>query len=72
MTSPSWIERLSAVDTRWALVAFLLAIDVWAVGLISRSNASAPQKVIWSAVVIVCPIVGCVYWYVVGPKPELT
>lgn len=72
MTPPSWIERMSAVDTRWALVAFLLAIDLWAVGLISRSSASAAQKVIWSAVVVVCPIVGCVYWYVVGPKPEIS
>lgn len=59
------------LDTRWMLVVFLLVLDVWAVNLIVRSRESVREKALWSSVVILCPIVGCLLWYVHGPKPDL-
>lgn len=59
------------VDSRWVLAACLAALDVWAVGLLLRSDGSRRQKVLWTGVIVLCPIVGCVLWYVLGPKPKL-
>jgi len=58
------------VDTRWALLAYLIVLDVWSIGLILRSGASRREKALWTGVVVLCPVVGCVYWYVLGPKPD--
>lgn len=70
MTLPGW-QELSGLDTRVALAVFVGAIDLWAVGLLLRSGGSRRQKALWSAVIFLCPIVGCVLWYVLGPKPRL-
>ena len=70
MSVPGWAD-LAEVDTRIALAVFVAAIDLWAVGLLLRSDGSRRQKALWSAVILACPIVGCVLWYVLGPKPRL-
>lgn len=70
MTVPGWRE-LEQLDTRIALAVFVGAIDLWSVGLLLRSNGSRREKVLWSVVILLCPIVGCVLWYVLGPKPRL-
>lgn len=64
----SWAAGL---DSRWVLAAYLAALDVWSVGLLVRSDGSRREKVLWTAVIVLCPVVGCVLWYVLGPKPEL-
>lgn len=61
----------SGLDTRWVLAACLAALDAWAIGLLVRSDGSRREKVLWSGVIVLCPIVGCVLWYVLGPKPDL-
>ena len=70
MTLPS-LEDLAAVDNRLALAAFVAAIDLWSVGLLLRSEGSRREKALWTVVILLCPIVGCVLWYVLGPKPRL-
>ena len=64
----SWTAGL---DTRWVLAAYLAALDIWSVGLLLRSDGSRREKVLWTAVIVLCPIVGCVLWYVLGPKPDI-
>lgn len=64
-------EGLGALDSRWLLVAFLLALDLWAIGLVSASRAGRREKVLWTVVILLCPIIGCLLWYVLGPKPWL-
>lgn len=66
-----WLAAAARIDTRWLLVCLLAVLDTWCIGLIARSDTSIRQKVAWSAVVVLCPVVGCVYWYVLGPKPDL-
>ena len=65
------LEAAAAVDTRWLLALFLVVLDVWAVGLVVASDADRREKVLWSGILILCPIVGCLVWYVFGPKPRL-
>lgn len=61
----------STIDSRWLLVALLFALDVWAIGLVFASRATRREKVLWTVILIFCPIVGCLLWYVLGPKPWL-
>lgn len=65
------LEALLSLDTRWVLVALLLVLDAWAIGLILRSEAPWREALLWSAIIVLCPIVGCLFWYVLGPKPDL-
>lgn len=66
-----WLSQLAEIDMRIALAVFVAAIDVWSVGLLLRSDGSRRQKALWSAILILCPIVGCVLWFVLGPMPRL-
>ena len=60
---------LDAIDTRWFLVLCLIVLDAWSIGLIMKSGAPGRDKAWWSVIVILCPIVGCLFWYTLGPKP---
>jgi hypothetical protein len=35
------------------------------------SNGSRREKVLWSVIVLLCPIIGCLFWFSLGPKPNL-
>ena len=59
-----------AIDTRWLLGFFLLIIDAWAIRLILTSGAAGREKLKWIVVVLFCPIIGPLFWYVLGPKPH--
>lgn len=63
------LDTLATLDTRLGLAAYLAAIDAWSVGLLLRSDGSRREKWLWTLVIVGCPIVGCVLWYVLGPKP---
>lgn len=63
------LDWAAGLDTRWVLAAYLVALDAWSIGLLVRSDGSRREKVLWSGVIVLCPIVGCVLWYVLGPKP---
>lgn len=63
------VEAAARIDLRWVLVALIAALDVWAIGLVLLSAAARREKVLWSSVIVLCPIVGCLFWFVLGPKP---
>jgi hypothetical protein len=65
----SLVESILALDTRIMLIVFLLVLDGWAIWLIVRARPSRKEAVLWSAIVLLCPIVGCLLWYALGPKP---
>jgi hypothetical protein len=65
------LDAIAGVDTRVVLVAALLVLDVWAIGMTLASDASRKEKVLWSGIVILCPIIGCLFWFSLGPKPNL-
>ncbi len=59
------------IDTRWLLVVLIGALDVWSAGLALRSRASRRERLLWAAVIVLCPIIGLMIWFVLGPKPML-
>jgi Na+/proline symporter len=66
------LDLVEGLDNRWVLAALLLALDLWAIGLIARARPSRREGLLWSTIVLLCPIVGCLFWYVMGPKPDLS
>lgn len=46
----------------------LLIADVWAIVNIFQSGASTERKVIWTVVVILFPLVGLIFWLLLGPR----
>lgn len=56
------------IDPRWTLVVLLVVVDAWALGHVWLSTAGRRERLLWTGVIIACPIVGCLFWYVLGPK----
>ena len=51
---------------------FLIA-DIYAIVIILQSSVKSIEKLIWSLVVFLLPLIGVVIWYLAGPgkKPFL-
>ena len=45
-----------------------LAISVWAIYNIFNSDATTGGKILWTAVVLVFPLIGLIIWWFAGPK----
>ncbi len=63
------IDSIVAMDTRLMLLVFLLVLDAWAITLIVKARPPRREAVLWAAIVVLCPIIGCLFWYALGPKP---
>jgi len=63
------IQAILATDTRLMLLVFLLVLDAWAILLIIKARPPLREGVWWTAIVVLCPIIGCLFWYALGPKP---
>lgn len=46
----------------------ILALDLWAIISIIGSNRSTGNKVLWTLLVVVLPVLGFVIWLLVGPR----
>ncbi len=46
----------------------ILALDIWALLGVWGSGASVGTKIIWSAIIIILPVIGLLLWFFVGPK----
>lgn len=64
------VELAARLDLRWVLSALLGVLDVWAISLVALSASARREKVLWTSVILLCPIVGCLFWFVLGPKPN--
>ena len=54
------------VNGLWGLL--VLAADVWAIVNILQSSASTGNKVVWTLVVLILPVLGFLLWLLAGPK----
>jgi Phospholipase_D-nuclease N-terminal len=45
----------------------ILIFDIYAVVMILQSSAKSIEKLIWSLVVFLLPLIGLVVWYFAGP-----
>ena len=46
----------------------VLIADVWAIVNILQSSASTGNKVLWTVIVILLPILGFILWFFLGPR----
>lgn len=46
----------------------VLALNIWAIVSILGSSVSTGNKVLWTLLVLVLPIIGFVIWFLAGPK----
>ena len=46
----------------------VLALNIWAIISIVGSTASTGQKVLWTLLVLVLPVIGFIIWFFAGPK----
>lgn len=65
----SLIDAIVSLDTRVMLLVFLFVLDAWAITLIVKARPARKEGLLWSAIVLLCPIIGCLFWYALGPKP---
>lgn len=63
------IDAIVAMDTRLMLLVFLAVLDAWAITLLIKARPPLKDGLLWAAIVILCPIIGCLFWYSLGPKP---
>ena len=63
------IDAIIAMDTRLMLLVFLLVLDAWAITMIVKARPPLKEGLLWTAIVVLCPIIGCLFWYALGPKP---
>ena len=66
-----FLESAARLDTRVLLIVLLAVLNVWAIGMTLASQGSRREKVLWSAIILLCPIIGCLFWFSLGPKPNL-
>jgi len=45
----------------------VLIADVYAIVMILQSSVQNLEKLLWSLVIILLPVIGVVVWYLVGP-----
>jgi hypothetical protein len=57
------------LDSRWVLAGLLVVLDAWAIGMIVRARPARRVGILWGAIVVLCPIIGLLFWYALGPKP---
>ena len=46
----------------------VLGLDIWAILKINSSAETTGKKVLWTALIIVLPIVGLIIWALAGPS----
>jgi hypothetical protein len=46
----------------------VLVADVWAILNIFQSSAATGNKVLWTVLVILLPVIGFILWYFLGPR----
>ena len=54
------------INGLWGLL--VLAADVWAIVNVLQSSASTGNKVVWTLVILLLPVIGFIIWYFAGPK----
>lgn len=46
----------------------ILALDIWAIVNIVKSNAQTGKKVLWVLLIVFLPVIGLIIWVLLGPR----
>jgi len=48
--------------------ALVLLADIWAILNVVQSNSETTPKVLWTAAIILLPVLGFIAWLIAGPR----
>ena len=46
----------------------ILALDIWAIVSVLRSDSATGKKVLWVVLIVVLPVLGLILWGIMGPR----
>ena len=46
----------------------ILALDIWAIINVVKSNAETTMKVVWVLLIVFLPVLGLIIWALAGPR----
>lgn len=46
----------------------ILALDVWAIVSVLRSDATTGKKAMWVLLIVILPVLGLIIWGLMGPR----
>lgn len=49
----------------------ILALDIWAILNVIKSNAEIGMKVLWILLIVLLPVLGLIIWAIAGPHSDV-
>lgn len=49
----------------------ILALDIWAILNVVKSNSEVGKKVLWVLLILFLPVLGLVIWALLGPRGNI-
>lgn len=49
----------------------VLALDIWAILNVIKSNTDTTMKIVWVLLILVLPVLGLIIWAIAGPRGNL-
>lgn len=49
----------------------ILALDIWAILNVLKSNAEIGMKVLWILLIVLLPVLGLIIWAIAGPRGDV-
>ena len=49
----------------------ILALDIWAILSVVKSNAEIGIKVLWILLIVLLPVIGLIIWALMGPRSRV-
>ena len=46
----------------------ILALDIWAIISVVRSDSSTGKKALWVWLIVILPVLGLIIWGIMGPR----
>ncbi|HEX5843421.1 MAG TPA: PLDc N-terminal domain-containing protein [Pseudomonas sp.] len=49
----------------------ILALDIWAILSVIKSNAEMGIKILWILLIVLLPVIGLIIWALMGPRGSI-
>lgn len=49
----------------------VLALDIWAILNVVKSNSDVGKKVLWVLLIVFLPVLGLIVWALIGPRGNI-
>ncbi|RVU84014.1 PLDc_N domain-containing protein [Leucothrix sargassi] len=56
------------IEVSGILGLIVLLLDIYAVIKVINSGAGTGAKVLWTAIIVILPVIGLLLWFFLGPK----